>query len=91
LVKRLPFPIAIIKKFFKNEDGSTGELYFITNNLENDVDRIYEIYQKWCKIEGYYKSIKQNTSFEKSLIKAMRSQKNHIFSSILQKLLIKFF
>ena len=43
-LKELPFPVAIIKKIFKNEDGSTGELYLVTNDLENDADRIYEIY-----------------------------------------------
>ena len=71
-----------IKKIFKNEDGSTGELYLVTNDLESDADRIYEIYQKRWRIEEYHKSIKQNTSLEKSPTKVKRSQKNHIFASI---------
>ena len=81
-LKDLPFPVAIIKKIFKNEDGSTGELYLVTNDLESDADRIYEIYQKRWKIEEYHKSIKQNTSLEKSPTKVKQSQKNHIFASI---------
>jgi len=81
-LKDLPFPVAIIKKIFKNEDGSTGELYLVTNDLESDADRIYEIYQKRWKIEEYHKSIKQNTSLEKSPTKVEKSQKNHIFASI---------
>lgn len=81
-LKDLPFPVAIIKKIFKNEDGSTGELYLVTNDLDSDADRIYEIYQKRWRIEEYHKSIKQNTSLEKSPTKVKRSQKNHIFASI---------
>jgi len=34
-------------------------------------------------IEEYHKSIKQNASLEKSPTKVVRSQKNHIFSSII--------
>ena len=44
--KDLSFPIALIKKVFKNEDKSVGTLYLATNDLESSVDRIYEIYQK---------------------------------------------
>jgi len=38
-------------KIFKNEDGSTGTLYLVTNDLESSPDRIYEIYQKRWRIE----------------------------------------
>ena len=82
-LKDLSFPVAIIKRIFKNEDGSTGVLYLVTNDLDSDADRIYEIYQKRWRIEEYHKSIKQNTSLEKSPTKVIRSQKNHIFASII--------
>lgn len=82
-LKDLSFPVALICKIFKNEDGSTGTLYLITNDLDGDADRIYEIYQKRWRIEEYHKSIKQNTSLEKSPTKVVRSQKNHIFASII--------
>ena len=81
-LKDIPFPVALITKIFKNEDGSTGTLYLVSNDLESSADRIYEIYQKrWC-IEEYHKSIKQNTSLEKSPTKVVNSQRNHIFASI---------
>jgi hypothetical protein len=80
--KDLSFPIALITKIFKNEDNSVGTLYLATNDLESSADRIYEIYQKRWQIEVYHKSIKQNASLEKSPTKVTRSQKNHIFASI---------
>ena len=82
-LKDLPFPVALIVKIFKNEDGSTGTLYLVTNDLESSADRIYEVYQKRWRIEEYHKSIKQNASLEKSPTKVVRSQKNHIFASII--------
>jgi hypothetical protein len=81
-LKDISFPVALITKIFKNEDGSTGTLYLVTNDLESSADRIYEIYQKRWRIEEYHKSIKQNASLEKSPTKVVRSQKNHIFASI---------
>lgn len=81
-LKDIFFPVALITKIFKNEDGSTGTLYLITNDLENNSDRIYEVYQKRWRIEEYHKSIKQNASLEKSPTKVVVSQKNHIFASI---------
>ena len=82
-LKDLAFPVALITKIFKNGNGSTGILRLVTNELDSDTDLIYETYQKrWC-IEEYHKSIKQNTSLEKSPKKVARSQKNHIFASII--------
>ena len=82
-LKDLSLPVSLIKKVFKNEDGSTGTLYLVTNDLTIDSDRIYEIYQKRWKIEEYHKSIKQNSSLEKSPTRTIRSQKNHLFASII--------
>lgn len=82
-LKDISFPVALIKKIFKNEDGSTGMLYLVSNDLENSADRIYEVYQKRWRIEEYHKSIKYNASLAKSPTKVVRSQKNHIFASII--------
>ena len=82
-LKDLSMPVTLLKKVFKNEDGSTGTLYLVTNDLDIDSDRIYEIYQKRWRIEEYHKSIKQNSSLEKSPTKTIRSQKNHLFASII--------
>ena len=82
-LKDLSLPVTLLKKVFKNEDSSTGTLYLVTNDLDIDSDRIYEIYQKRWRIEEYHKSIKQNSSLEKSPTKTIRSQKNHLFASII--------
>jgi hypothetical protein len=82
-LKLTSFPVKLIKKIFKNEDGSTGTLFLVTNDLTIDADRIYEVYQKRWRIEEFHKSIKQNASLSKSPTKVIRSQKNHIFASII--------
>ena len=81
-LKGINFPITLVKKVFKNEDGSTGILYLASNDLTHDGDFLYQTYQKRWKIEVYHKSIKQNTSLAKSPTKKVRSQANHIFASI---------
>lgn len=82
-VKDLSLPVSLIKKVFKNEDGSSGTLYLVTNDLESSADRIYDIYQKRWRIEEYHKSIKQNSSLEKSPTRTESSQKNHLFASLI--------
>lgn len=81
-LKDVGFMVVLIKKVFKNEDGTMGSLYLITNDIQHDADYLYQIYQKRWKIEVYHKSIKQNTSLAKSPTKRVRSQANHIFASI---------
>jgi hypothetical protein len=82
-IKDVSFPVALMTKIFKNEDGSTGILYLVTNDLESSADRIYDVYQKRWRIEEYHQSIKQNASLEKSPTKVIQSQKNHILASII--------
>lgn len=79
----LDFPVQLIKQVFTNENGSTGVLYLVTNDLTLEAHRIYEIYQKRWRIEEYHKSIKCNASLAKSPTKVVRSQCNHIFASII--------
>jgi hypothetical protein len=81
-LKDVKFMVTLIKKVFKNEDGSTGVIYLVSNDLEHDADYLYQIYKKRWKIEVYHKSIKQNASLAKSPTKKVRSQANHIFASI---------
>jgi DDE superfamily endonuclease len=93
-LKEVDFPVKLLKKVFINENGSIGILYLITNDLSLESTRFYDLYQKrWC-IEEYHKSIKQNASLAKSPTKVIRSQCNHIFSTLiayckLEKLKIK--
>ena len=82
-LKDLAFSVVLVKKIFKNEDGSTGVLRIVTNDLNSDANQIMQVYQKRWQVEVYHKSIKQNASLAKSPTKVVRSQKNHIFSSII--------
>ena len=39
-LKGILFPAQVMKKVFKNEDGSEGVLYLVTNDLAIDADQI---------------------------------------------------
>ena len=82
-LKDIAFPVKLLKKVFTNEDGSTGMLYLVTNDLSIDADRIYEVYQKRWRIEEFHKSVKQNASLSKSPTRTIRTQSNHLFAAMI--------
>lgn len=82
-LKDIAFPVKLLKKIFTNEDGSTGTLYLVTNDLSLDADRLYLVYQKRWRIEEFHKSIKQNASLSKSPTKTIRTQCNHLFAAMI--------
>lgn len=82
-LKGLDFPVRLLKKVFKNENGSTGVLYLVSNDMTSSAERLYEVYQKRWRIEEYHKSIKQNASLTKSPARTVKTQSNHIFASII--------
>ncbi len=81
-LKGLAFPVKLLRKVFKNEDGSTGTLYLVTNDLTMQPDRFYAVYQKRWISEEFHKSIKQNASLAKSPTKTIRTQCNHLFAAM---------
>ena len=82
-LKGLDFPVRLLKKIFKNENGSTGILYLVSNDMLSSAERLYEVYQKRWRIEEYHKSIKQNASLTKSPTRTVKTQCNHIYASII--------
>ena len=52
-LKGLDFPVRLLKKVFKNENGSTGILYLVSNDMLSSPERLYEVYQKRWRIEIY--------------------------------------
>jgi len=82
-LKDIAFPVQLLKKVFTNEDGTTGTLYLVTNDLSIEANRIYTVYQKRWRIEEFHKSIKQNASLAKSPTKTVRTQGNHLFASMI--------
>ena len=81
-LKDLPFPVLLVKRIFKNEDGSSGVLYLVCSDTTVEADTITEVYQKRWHIEEFHKSIKSNTGLAKSPTKTVRTQNNHFFASI---------
>jgi hypothetical protein len=77
-LESVPFALLMIKQVFTNEDGSTGTLYDIT--LFGD--GVATIYHKRWNVEPYHKSLKQNTSLEKSPTQTVITQANHYFHCI---------
>lgn len=81
-VKGVDYPLTLLKKVFKNGDGSVGTLYLISNDLTLNGKAIYELYQRRWSIENYHRSIKQNASLAKSPCWKEKTQANHIFLAL---------
>lgn len=82
-LKGLDFPVLLTKQVFLNKDGSRGELYVVTNDLELNAEAISMIYQSRWKVEELHKSLKQNVGLEKSPTKNEVTQSNHIFATMI--------
>jgi len=82
-IKGLSFEVLLTKQVFKNIDGSSGELYLVTNDLSLSESAISTIYKKRWNVEVFHKSLKQNAGLEKSPTKYEVTQSNHIFASMI--------
>lgn len=82
-VKGLDYPVLLLKQVFTNKDGTSGELYLVTNDLSLPYEAITTIYQKRWNVEVFHKSLKQNAGLEKSPTKYEVTQTNHIFASMI--------
>jgi len=82
-LKRLDFQVQLVKQVFINQDGSTGDLYLVTNDLELSSPAICTTYATRWGVEVFHKSLKQNVGLEKSPTKHETSQCNHIFAAMI--------
>lgn len=82
-LKGTDFPVLSTKQVFTNKDGSTGELYLITDDLDLTVQNITTTYQERWGVEVFHKSLKQNVGLEKSPTKNEITQSNHIFAAMI--------
>ena len=71
------------KQVFTNQDGTSGELFLVTNDLSLPFETISTIYEKRWNVEVFHKSLKQNAGLEKSPTKYEVTQSNHIFASMI--------
>ncbi|MCO6489207.1 MAG: transposase [Phaeodactylibacter sp.] len=82
-LKGLDFPLQLVKQAFTNKDGSTGDLYLVTNDLDLDAPAICTTYETRWGVEVFHKSLKQNVGLEKSPTKHETSQCNHVFAAMI--------
>ena len=82
-LRGMDFPVQIFKQVFTNQDGSKGELYIVTNDLQLSVQDICATYKKRWGVEVFHKSLKQNVGLEKSPTKNEVTQSNHVFAAMI--------
>ncbi len=88
-LKGLDFPVLVIKKVFKNEDGSSGTLYLATSDLELSYEEVLNLYKRRWKVEEYHKSLKSNCSLGKCQASSHNAQKSHFYLSAFAFLLLE--
>lgn len=81
-LKGLDYPVQLVKQVFINQDGSSGDLYLVTNDLDIDASTICTTYGTRWGVEVFHKSLKQNVGLEKSPTKHETSQCNHVFAAM---------
>jgi hypothetical protein len=82
-IKDLKIEVLLCKFVFKNKDGSTGEAYLVSNDLELSAEGFKTLYKKRWSVEEYHKSLKQNASLAKSPTRTVTTQTAHLFASLL--------
>ncbi|MDR1492643.1 MAG: transposase, partial [Planctomycetaceae bacterium] len=81
-LKDLEISVLLCKFVFTNKDGSTGEMYLVSNNWELSTEEFKTLYKKRWSVEEYHKSLKQNASLAKSPARTVTTQSNHLFASL---------
>ena len=82
-IKGLDFVVLLVKLIFTNKDGSTGELFVVTNHLKLTHSATSTTYKERWGVEEFHKSLKQNVGLEKSPTKNEITQSNHIFAAMI--------
>ena len=82
-IKDLQIEVLVCKFVFTNKDGSTGEMYLVSNDLCLSAEKIQTLYKKRWSVEEYHKSLKQNTALAKSPTRTVATQTSHLFASLL--------
>jgi len=81
-LKDVELPILLFKQVFTNKDNSTGVRYLENNKLDLTNNDFISIYHKRWSVEEYHKSFKQNVYMEKSPTRTVKTQKTHVFASL---------
>lgn len=90
-LKDIPFDLLLLKKVYKNIDGSVGVQFLVSSDTDLNAQQLDDIYQKRWSSEDLHRSLKQNTALEKMPAKMVRSQANHIFAAMLAQVKLECF
>jgi hypothetical protein len=82
-IKDLEVEVLLCKFVFTNRDGSTGEMYLVSNDLTLSSEKFQTLYKKRWSVEEYHKSLKQNASLAKSPTRTVTTQTSHLFASLM--------
>ncbi len=82
-LKDLEFPLLLTKQVFTNKNQSKGVRFLVSNDFSLSDDDFTALYKKRWSVEEYHKSLKQNAAIAKSPTRTLKTQSNHIFSSIM--------
>ena len=82
-IKDLAIAVVLCKFVFTNKDGSTGEMYLVSNDWELSAEKFRTLYKKRWSVEEYHKSLKQNASLAKSPTRTVTTQTAHLFAYLL--------
>ncbi len=78
-LKGFDHEVLLVRRIFKNKDGSTGILDLVYSDLTCNGEQVAAIYEKRWKVEEYHKSLKSNLGLTKSPTRTMTTQNNHVF------------
>ncbi len=82
-IKKVPFPLILIKKVYHNLNGTVGVQYLVSSDTELDAQTFSSIYKDRWSSEEVHRSLKQNVALEKMPAKMECSQANHIFAAMI--------
>jgi hypothetical protein len=82
-LKDLEIRVLLFKQVFINKDGSRGERFLVSNDLELSKENFINIYKKRWSVEEYHKSLKQNSSATKSPARTVQTISAHLYASLL--------
>jgi len=82
-IKDLEIEVLLCKFVFTNKDGSTGEMYLVSNDLSLSAEKLQTLYKKRWSVEEYHKSLKHNASLAKSPTRTVKTQTSHLFAALL--------
>lgn len=81
-LRGLCFPVAVVRHRYENLSGRAVDIFIGTNSLELSGPQTLACHQRRWSIEVYHKSLKQNAGAGRALLSRVRSQLNHLWSSL---------